>query len=36
MNRLFAALALLGLVASLAVHLAALLGIDLATRFPAV
>ncbi|WP_295446846.1 hypothetical protein [uncultured Thiodictyon sp.] len=36
MNRLFAAFALLGLVASLAVHLAALLGIDLATRFPAV
>jgi hypothetical protein len=36
MDRLFAAFALLGLVASLAVHLAALLGIDLATRFPAV
>ena len=33
MNRLFAAIALLS---SLAVHLAALLGIDLATRFPAV
>ena len=36
MNRLFAAFALLGLLSSLAVHLAALLGIDLATRFPAV
>ena len=36
MNRVFAAFALLGLVSSLAVHLAALLGIDLATRFPAV
>ena len=36
MKRFLAAFALLGLLLSLAVHIAALLGIDLATRFPAV